>query len=70
MAKGKEFKVLPSDIPNEITFVLSEKDKCLFAQMLTDFLIPAEDAGSNYQSILRRGLKMTYNENYPEDKVY
>ncbi|MFV1457357.1 hypothetical protein [Bacillus mycoides] len=69
MVKGKEFKVLPSEIPNEITIVLGEKDKCLFAQMLTDMMIPAEDAGSNYRSIYRRGLHMVYNENYPEDKV-
>lgn len=67
---GEKFKVNPSEIPNEITIVLSEKDKCLFAQMLTDFMISAEDAGSNYRSIYRRGLKMVYNEYYPEDKVY
>lgn len=67
---AETFKVNPSEIPNEITIVLSEKDKCLFAQMLTDFMISAEDAGSNYRGIYRRGLKMVYNEYYPEDKVY
>lgn len=70
MVKGKGFKVNPSDIPNEVTIVLGEKDKCLFAQMLTDMLIPAEDANSNFQSIYRRGLHMVYNESYPEDKVF
>lgn len=67
---GETFKVNPSEIPNEITIVLSEKDKCLFAQMLTDFMISAEDAASNYRSIYRRGLKMVYNDYYPDDKVY
>lgn len=70
MSKGKKFKVHPSEIPSEITIVVSEKDKCLFAQMLTDMLIPAEDAASNFQSIYRRGLYMAYNESYPEDKVF
>ena len=63
------FKVLPSEIPNEIKLVLSEKDKCLFAQMLTDFMIPAEDAGNNFRRIYRKGLEMVYNEYYPDDKV-
>ncbi|CKF15737.1 MULTISPECIES: hypothetical protein [Bacillus] len=66
----EKFVVKPSEIPNEITIVLSEKDKCLFAQMLTDFMISAEDAGSNYRNIYRKGLKMVYNKYYPEDKVY
>lgn len=70
MIKDKKFKVHPSEIPNEVTVVLSEKDKCLFAQMLTDMLIPAVGAKSNFQSIYRRGLHMAYNESYPEDKVY
>lgn len=63
-----DFKVSENEIPSQITIQLHEIDKCYLARMLTDFLIPAKDAGSNFQNIFRKGLKKVYNEYYPDDK--
>lgn len=66
----KEFKVHPSEIPNSINFHVGEMEKCLLAQMLTDFGFGVDMAGDTFQRLLKRGLRQIYNEYYPEDKVF
>ncbi|PGK10558.1 hypothetical protein CN895_23200 [Bacillus cereus] len=67
---SKEFKVHPSEIPNTVTIHVGEMEKCLFAQMLTDFGFGVDVAGDTFQNLYKKGLKKVYNEYYPNDKVY
>lgn len=67
---SKDCKVSPSEIPNQITIHVSEMEKCLFAQMLTDFGFGVDVAGDTFHHLYKRGLKKVYNEYYPDDKVY
>ena len=61
-----EFRVHAQDIPQELTIVLSETERCMFADLLTQFGIGAGIARDTFHHLYRKGLERIYAEHFPE----
>jgi hypothetical protein len=60
------FRVSPHDIPERITFRLSEMERCMFADLLTLFGFGVDVAGDSFHHLYRRGLEKVYQEYFEE----
>ena len=61
-----EFRVHAHEIPQEMTFVLSETERCMFADLLTRCGIKAGVARDTFHHLYRKGLERVYAEHFPE----
>lgn len=67
---NRPFKVSERDIPSQLTIHLGLEERAIFARMLTAYKIEVSEAASNFDGILKAGLKREYNHRFPENKVY
>ena len=63
-----EFRVHAQDIPQEMNFMLSETERCMFADLLTRFGFGVDGAGDAFHHLYRKGLERIYAEHFPEDQ--
>jgi|GEM_PF-4814698 len=61
-----EFRVLTKEIPQEMTFVLSENERCMLADLLTRFGIKVGVAGDTFHHLYRKGLERVYADLFQE----
>lgn len=64
----ENFRVTSDEIPERMSFYLSETERCMFADLLTRFGFGVDVAGDTFHHLYRRGLESVYREHFGEEE--